>query len=61
MLLTHPVAGMTTQEDANQDFDGRLKALEAGGGGVVDPDLVERLIKLEDEHDANSGHDSGDY
>ena len=27
--LTHPVGGMTTQEDANQHFDDRLKALEA--------------------------------
>ena len=24
-------------------------------------EAVERLIKLEEEHDANSGHDSGDY
>ena len=63
VMLTHPAAGMTTQEDANQHFDNRLKALEAGGGGggAVDPDLVERLTKLEDQHDADSGHDSGNY
>ena len=55
---------MTTQEDANQHFDERLQLLEAGsggGGGAVDPDLVERLTKLEDQHDDDSGHDSGDY
>lgn len=61
VLLTHPVSGMKTQEDANQHFDERLKVLELSGGGAVDPDLVKRLIKLEDEHDANSGHDSGNY
>jgi hypothetical protein len=26
---------MTTQEDANIHFDERLKALEAGGGGLI--------------------------
>ena len=31
--LTHPVGGMTTQEDANQHFVERIEALEAGGGG----------------------------
>ena len=58
--LTHPVSGMTTQEDANHNFDDRLKLLESGGG-TVDPDLIVRLQKLEAEHDANAGHDSGDY
>ena len=27
--LTHPVGGMTTQEDANKHFDARLKSLES--------------------------------
>ena len=31
--LTHPVGGMTTQEDANHHFDQRIQAIEAGGGG----------------------------
>ena len=33
--LVSPVNGMTTQEDANIHFDERLKALEAGGGGLI--------------------------
>ena len=36
--LTHPVGGMTTQEDANHHFDERMQALEAGGGSPL-PDL----------------------
>lgn len=58
--LTHPVSGLTTQEDANHNFDDRLKLLESGGG-TVDPDLIARLLKLEGEHDADGGHDSGSY
>ena len=33
--LTHPVDGMTTQEDANHHFAERIEALEAGGGGPL--------------------------
>ena len=33
--LTHPVGGMTTQEDANQHFDDRLKSLEADQHPVI--------------------------
>ena len=40
--LVTPVAGMTTQEDANKHF-------------------VERIEKLEQNHDDTQGHDSGDY
>ena len=52
---------MKTQEDANKHFDERLRVLEAGGGGTVDPDFASRLIKLEENHDDNQGHDSGNY
>lgn len=31
--LTNPVAGVNTQEDANQLFHQRIEALEATGGG----------------------------
>ena len=59
--LVTPAAGMKTQEDANKHFDERLRVLEAGGGGTVDPDFASRLIKLEENHDDNQGHDSGNY
>lgn len=38
VVLTKPVAGVTTQEDANQLFDQRIKAIEESGGG---PPLTE--------------------
>ena len=59
--LVAPVAGMKTQEDANKHFVERLETLEAGGGGDVSSDVLDRLGKLEGTHDDHQGHDSGNY
>ena len=61
VVLTHPVSGLKTQEDANQHFAERIEALEAGGGGTggTDPNVIKRIEQLEGTHDDHQGHDFG--